>query len=184
MEKITLQAFINQEWRDIAIIHFPDHDRALYASKYDITYPITELVYEADYAIDYLFRDDHYAVSLNHPVELYFDDYGSPGWLKFLDDIVPSGASRRYWIQYLDLAGLTVEQQNYKLLRSGTISPIGNLRVKESLPEPPALKETALQLLTLKERLKVRGVPEQILTMPTFGFDFIPNKLERWGILS
>ena len=47
-----------------------------------------------------------------------------------------------------------------------------------------ALKETALQLITLKERLEVRGVPIQILTMPSFGFDFIPNKLERWGLLS
>ncbi|CRL61609.1 HipA domain-containing protein [Proteus vulgaris] len=141
MEKITLQAFIVQEWRDIAIIHFPKHDHALYASKYDITYPITELEYETNYSVDYLYRDDNYAVSINHPVALYFDDNGSPGWLKFLDDIVPSGASRRYWIQYLDIANLTVEQQNYELLYHGTISPIGNLRVKESLPTPSSLNK-------------------------------------------
>lgn len=159
VEKITLQAFLDQEWRDIAIIHFPEHDRALYASKYDITYPITELEYETNYSVDYLYQDDNHAVSINHPVSLYFDDNGSPGWLKFLDDIVPSGASRRYWVQYLDIANLTVEQQNYELLYHGTISPIGNLRVKESLPA-------------------------QILTMPSFGFDFIPNKLKRWGLLS
>ncbi|QEZ93422.1 type II toxin-antitoxin system HipA family toxin [Proteus sp. CD3] len=141
MEKVTLQAFLDQEWRDIAIINFPDHDRALYASKYDITYPITELEYETNYSVDYLYQDDNHSVSINHPVALYFDDNGSPGWLKFLDDIVPSGASRRYWIQYLDISGLTVEQQNYELLYRGTISPIGNLRVKESLPAPSNLSE-------------------------------------------
>ncbi|WP_286146053.1 phosphatidylinositol kinase [Shigella sp. FC1967] len=141
MEKITLQAFIAQEWKDIAIIHFPEHDRALYASKYDITYPITELEYETNYSVDYLYQDDNYAVSINHPVSLYFDDNGSPGWLKFLDDIMPSGASRRYWVQYLDIANLTIEQQNYELFYHGTISPIGNLRVKESLPAPSSLNK-------------------------------------------
>ncbi|HEK2945618.1 TPA: HipA domain-containing protein [Proteus mirabilis] len=134
MEKITLQAFLNQEWRDIAIINFPNDGHLALENQYDITYPITELAYESDYSIDYLFRDDHHAVSLNHPVSLFFDDKGSPGWCKFLDDIVPSGASRRYWVQYLDIAGLSIAQQNYQLLRNGTISPIGNLRVKESLP--------------------------------------------------
>lgn len=29
MEKITLQAFLNQEWTDIAIINFPKYDRML-----------------------------------------------------------------------------------------------------------------------------------------------------------
>ncbi|MEQ5237669.1 type II toxin-antitoxin system HipA family toxin [Proteus terrae] len=139
MEKITLQAFLNQEWVDIAIINFPKYDRMLYANKYDITYPITELEYETSYSIEHLYQDDQHAVSINHPVELYFDDSGSPGWLKFLDDIVPSGASRRYWLQYLDIAELSTEQQNYELLHHGTISPIGNLRVKESLPAPSPL---------------------------------------------
>lgn len=147
MEKITLQAFLNQEWRDIAIINFPNDEHLALENQYDITYPITELAYESDYSIDYLFRDDHHAVSLNHPVSLFFDDKGSPGWCKFLDDIVPSGASRRYWVQYLDIAGLSIAQQNYQLLRHGTISPIGNLRVKESLPHLSTLNNDLFLLL-------------------------------------
>lgn len=46
-----------------------------------------------------------------------------------------------------------------------------------------ALSETASQLVDLPSRLKVRGVPVQILEMPSIGFKFIPDKLARWGLL-
>jgi len=45
------------------------------------------------------------------------------------------------------------------------------------------LRETAQQLLGLKARLVERGVPEQIINMPGIGFDFIAEKLRRWGLL-
>jgi len=45
------------------------------------------------------------------------------------------------------------------------------------------LKITAQQLLGLKERLRARGVPKSIIDMPTFGFDYIENKMEKWGLL-
>lgn len=60
---------------------------------------------------------------------------GKPGWLKFLDDIMPSGASRRYWVKHLDIEDLSSDEQDYVLLKFGTMSPIGNLRIKDSLPE-------------------------------------------------
>jgi serine/threonine-protein kinase HipA len=46
-----------------------------------------------------------------------------------------------------------------------------------------ALRLTAQQLLTLPDRLHARGVPQQIMTMPSIGFRFIPDKLARWGLL-
>ena len=46
-----------------------------------------------------------------------------------------------------------------------------------------ALRETASQLVDLPARLKARGVPVQILEMPSIGFKFIPDKLARWGLL-
>ncbi|TCQ91767.1 serine/threonine-protein kinase HipA [Rahnella sp. JUb53] len=133
MEQLTLQAFLNNEWVDIANITFPDSEQN--------NYRLTELNYLFDYAIDNLDRDDNRAVSLNHPVALFFDDNGQRGWLKFLDDIIPSGSSRRYWANYLDLEGLTPDEQNFVLLKHGTLSPVGNLRVKESLPEHTPLAE-------------------------------------------
>ena len=45
------------------------------------------------------------------------------------------------------------------------------------------LRTTAHQLVGLKQRLITRGVPEQIINMPTFGFDFLDEKLEGWGLL-
>lgn len=55
---------------------------------------------------------------------------------------MPSGASRRYWLNYLDIADLTLDEQNFVLLKFGTIAPVGNLRVKESLPKRTAIADT------------------------------------------
>lgn len=124
MEHLTIQAFIDGLWRDIAQLSFPESEKA--------NYRLTSLDYEQDYALAELDKDDMHAVSLNYPVSLFFDE---PRWLRFLDDIMPSGASRRYWLKYLDIADLSLDEQNFVLLKYGTIAPIGNLRVKESLPE-------------------------------------------------
>ena len=133
MEFLTLQAFLNNTWVDIANITFPGSEQN--------NYRLTELNYHSDYAIDNVDRDDNHAASLNHPVSLFFDGDDERGWLKFLDDIIPSGSSRRYWANYLDLEGLTADQQNFILLKHGTLSPVGNLRIKESLPEYNPLAE-------------------------------------------
>ena len=74
-------------------------------------------------------------MSLNHPVSLYFEDHGNPGWLRFIDDIIPGGASRRYWVNFLDISELPQGQQNFILLKFGTMSPVGNLRIKDSVPD-------------------------------------------------
>lgn len=93
MENLTLQCFLNNHWVDIAAITFSGTgDNAL---------RITELNYHSDYAIENLGRpDDNHAASLNHPVALFFKDDRQRGWMKFLDDIIPSGSSRRYWENY------------------------------------------------------------------------------------
>lgn len=127
MESLTIQAWLDSEWQDIAIVTFPYSDNDDWRT--------TEVNYLSDYAIDFLDNDDHHAVSLNYPVSLYFDDGGKPGWLRFLDDIIPSGASRRYWVNYLDINDLPMGQQNFILLKYGTMSPVGNLRIKESVPD-------------------------------------------------
>ncbi|MEL6116136.1 HipA domain-containing protein [Photobacterium sp. SP02] len=127
MEELTIQAFINQAWVDAAIIAFPASGEG--------NFRVTELNYLSDYAFQYHETDDVHAVSINHPVSFFFDDLGQPGWLTFIDDIMPSGASRRYWVKYLDIEDLSLQEQNYILFKFGTMSPVGNLRVKDSLPE-------------------------------------------------
>ncbi|MGB5446684.1 MAG: HipA domain-containing protein [Psychromonas sp.] len=134
MTQLTVQAFLENKWTDIAEILFPNNENN--------SYRVTELEYETDYAIQHLSKDDHHAVSVNHPVSLFFENDGDTGWMRFLDDIMPSGASRRYWLKHLDIDGLTLDQQNFVLLKFGTMSPVGNLRIKESLPEYHHLAET------------------------------------------
>lgn len=60
-------------------------------------------------------------------------DTNKGDWFTFLDDIIPAGASRRYWVQRLDLAHVTTAEQNYELLKQATIAPVGHLRVKEAV---------------------------------------------------
>jgi len=127
MEELTLQAFIKSEWFDVAIISFPKSVKH--------NFRVSELNYLSDYALEHYDKDDFHAVSINHPISFFFDDMGKPGWLKFLDDIMPSGASKRYWVKHLDIEDLTSDEQDFVLLKFGTMSPIGNLRVKDSLPE-------------------------------------------------
>ena len=45
------------------------------------------------------------------------------------------------------------------------------------------LHKTAEQLIGLEGRLRKRGVPGSIMTMPKVGLANIPEKLKRWGLL-
>ncbi|MHA3448036.1 hypothetical protein [Yersinia enterocolitica] len=46
-----------------------------------------------------------------------------------------------------------------------------------------AFQQTAQKLIGLKSRLKARGVPESILSMPGMAFDYLDEKLQRWAQL-
>lgn len=128
-ENLTLQIFHHQQWHDAAELSF------------DADFVCTHLDYLNDYAFcqaengDFLCweKDDIYALGLNYPVNI-MGYQNQP--LTFLDDIIPSGASRRYWIRHLGIGRQPENQQNYELLKRGTIAPIGNVRIKEAvLPE-------------------------------------------------
>ncbi|WP_240701899.1 type II toxin-antitoxin system HipA family toxin [Pseudoalteromonas rubra] len=134
MEEVTLQAFVAAQWHDIAIISFPQSSEG--------NYQLTELSYLDDYILAHLEKDDFHAASLNYPVSFFFDDSDESGWLAFLDDIVPSGASRRFWAKFLDIEDLRPDEQNFILLKHGTMSPVGNLRIKESLPDREEVADT------------------------------------------
>ncbi len=125
---LTVQIFHNGRWDDAATIAFPSPDAGRGGA--------LQLEYEQAYALGWQFHDNAHACSLVLPVDL-MRVYRSPRWFGFLDDIMPAGASRRYWVSKLDLGHLSESQQDYALLRFGTIAPVGNLRIKESLPELP-----------------------------------------------
>ncbi|MDR2248516.1 HipA domain-containing protein [Acinetobacter sp.] len=135
MKKLTIQALLNKNWIDIAELKLLEPKLGSSSA--------SELEYELNYAIQYSDRRDEHACSLSLPVQILIK-HESSTWFGFLDDIVPSGAARRYWVNYLDLQRLTHAEQESILLEKGGMAPVGNLRIKEALP--PLNPESTLHL--------------------------------------
>ncbi|QAT83018.1 hypothetical protein EJ065_1415 [Corallococcus coralloides] len=57
-------------------------------------------------------------------------------WPAFLDDIRPMGNARGWWLRRLNLPDVVAS--DFEILRHGTIAPVGNLRIEESVPEKRA----------------------------------------------
>ena len=55
-----------------------------------------------------------------------------------MDDIVPSRSSRRYWVEFLAIGNLPHGDQETALLANGCIASVGNLRIRESIPQQPS----------------------------------------------
>jgi len=125
MKQLTIQILLESAWIDVATL-------TLLQPELGDASP-TRLGYELDYAINWMDRNDKHACSLTLPIHIMVE-HRSPHWFRFLDDIVPSGAARRYWINQLGLQGAFRGIQDTELLSKGTIAPIGNLRIKESVP--------------------------------------------------
>lgn len=137
-ETINIEAYIDGKWVDMAFIEFSSN------------FEESRITYDFDYALEYIDRCDNYAASINHPVQLFASEYGKN--THFLDDLIPSGASRRFWVQHLDIKKLSGKAQNYILLKYATVSPIGNLRVKESIDPLLEKKEIFFKLNDVTER--------------------------------
>ncbi len=143
---LTIQIFHTGQWHDAADLDIPAPERGRAGP--------ARLAYRLDYSLEWMARDDEHACSLTLPVELMLTHH-LPRWFGFLDDIMPSGAARRYWVQQLGIASRSGPQQDYELLRKGCIAPVGNLRIKESLPGSPR-SSTLSQL-----RFKIADVVER-----------------------
>ena len=125
MKNLTIQALINSQWLDIAELQIMQPEKGAAS--------LSELGYNLNYAIKHLDKRDECACSLSLPINILVK-HESKKWFGFLDDIVPSGAARRYWLSYLGLNHLSHAEQDIILLEKGTIAPVGNLRIKEALP--------------------------------------------------
>lgn len=124
--KLTVQIHVDQVWHDAAEVVLPDPEKGAGGT--------SRLRYTTDYAIEKMFCDNLHACSLLLPVELMLT-HESPRWFGFLEDIMPAGASRRFWVDYLGIHDLPVGRQDAELLARGTIAPVGNLRIKEAVPD-------------------------------------------------
>ena len=92
------------------------------------------LEYEPDYVIDQ--KDSpHTRAGLLYPAT--FEMYDCPAMPAFLVDILPSGAGRRVWLRRLGQKDNESMELNWDLLMVGSGNPPGNLRVYQSIIEPP-----------------------------------------------
>ncbi|WP_417498499.1 type II toxin-antitoxin system HipA family toxin [Larsenimonas suaedae] len=146
MMLLTLQIFHHDQWHDAATLTLSEPEKGRRST--------ATLGYDQGYAVAWMEQDNEHACSINYPVRLMEQFHACP-WFAFIDDIMPAGASRRYWIAQLGIDHLSTGAQDAELLRHGTIAPVGNLRIKEAVPTRP---ETG-QLTRL--RFPVRDVVER-----------------------
>ncbi|WP_421847767.1 type II toxin-antitoxin system HipA family toxin [Marinomonas sp.] len=142
MKTLTLQALIQQQWHDIATLKLASPEKGAASS--------SRLGYEFEYSVECLDRNDEHACSLALPVQIMIE-HEADRWFGFLEDIVPAGAARRYLIDFWELQSLSVGEQDSALLEKGTIAPVGNLRVKESLPSLPSGSTLHLRKFSLDD---------------------------------
>ncbi len=142
MKTLTIQALLDNTWQDIALLYLDAPDKGSNGA--------CRLEYQLDYALQHLEQRDEHACSVSLPVQVMIQ-HESKTWFGFLDDMVPSGAARRYWVHYLGLQALSEQQQNSILLEKGTIAPVGNLRIKEALQPLPVESTLGLRRFNVKD---------------------------------
>lgn len=140
---LTVQSYLQGRWQDAAQLNLTSPDQGRGEECLLGYHPQT-------YALENMGRDDLPACSLRLPVDL-MQTYRAKPWFGFLDDIMPAGASRRYWVDHLGLGNLAPSQQDALLLAHGTIAPVGNLRIKEAVPLMPASSQLAHMRFTLAD---------------------------------
>jgi serine/threonine-protein kinase HipA len=122
---LTLETLLDGRWRRAALLEFPDEATGDRGTCY--------FEYEHAFLDEYLaaqVRPDAQA-SLNLPLE--FGPSRHERWPSFLDDLRPMGSARRMWLSRLNLPD--VPSSAFQLLKQGTVAPVGNLRIGESVPQ-------------------------------------------------
>lgn len=123
LSSVTLQAWLETEWADIARLDFPAPDAGPFGH--------CLFEYDLDHFSACVGRDNPLVqASLNLP--LTFGPTMCAAWPAFLDDIRPMGSARGWWLRRLGLPHGPAS--DFQLLRDGTVAPIGHLRIKESVP--------------------------------------------------
>ncbi|MFT4531551.1 MAG: serine/threonine-protein kinase HipA [Gammaproteobacteria bacterium] len=119
METLTLQTYLDGQWLDACVLTFHEPDKGRHGR--------VSLEYSASYVAKHQ-SNLAARVSMRYPIDFF--PHECDIWPAFLFDVMPMGAGRRYWLQRENL--MDDAQQDLHLLRLGSRSPIGNMRVKES----------------------------------------------------
>lgn len=123
MHELTLQIFNAGFWTDVMSLAFNDPEKGLLSP--------CRAVYKTRYVVEACLESSAQAVSARLPVS--FDLFSSPTAPAFLQDIVPSGAAKRFLVSHMRGKKPQGLSGDLYLLQRSTPAPIGNLRIKESL---------------------------------------------------
>jgi len=138
---LTIQTYVNGQWRDALDLSFADAQQVAgtrcttsYCMEYlHAFYDRTENIFE-------------YAVSVNLPVNWSSDD--SKGFPAFVYNIIPAGHARKSLLKRFNDEKPEGMDTDLFLLARCTPSPIGNMRVKESVE---ALEDSGAEAFARQE---------------------------------
>ncbi|MFG0339726.1 type II toxin-antitoxin system HipA family toxin [Pseudomonas sp. zjy_13] len=122
MESLTLQVYLNGQWRDAMVVSF-DQPEAGLCSRCSATYKVDYVVEQ----LDEVGSVKAAAVSTDFPLSWEVRRDVAPA---FLHDIVPAGAARRHILSRRNVPPGACKE--FFLLQRYSFSPIGHMRVKES----------------------------------------------------
>ena len=122
--QLTLQAFNDGHWQDAFVITIATPEAAKNSR--------VSLQALTTYAAAYFDEAGSRSFSAMYPVNP-MDVYSFNSWPGVFEDIMPMGYARTIWLNMLGLQQQPVATQDIALLRAGTIAPVGNLRLKESV---------------------------------------------------
>ena len=127
MSKITLQCWLKNAWHDAAVLTVQNPEQGRSGS--------AELEYLPDYVARFI---DIPAAQLGFEYPVDFFPHQCDHWPAFLLDIFPLGAARRVICLRIGLSNPGSLSHDFQLLRDHCPSPVGNVRVKESVSNNPA----------------------------------------------
>jgi serine/threonine-protein kinase HipA len=124
-QTMVVQLFVNGRWYDAADLCFTG----------DGLDGKVSLAYTSDFiqAVPAFGKRDQWACTLNAEVTLVPTEYSH--WPALLDDLLPAGRSRLWWLKHLGIAWESEFNQNMGLLKHACIAPIGHLRIKQAIDQ-------------------------------------------------
>jgi serine/threonine-protein kinase HipA len=128
---LTVQLHLDNEWRDVAGLQLgamPDDGG--------------NLTYDMDYWIEHIQAQPGAGVGMHEAIvsglPVVSESSFFRRWPAFLDDIRPAGAANRWWRKRLGLPPGDDDTHALDVLQAGSGSPIGHMRIKESVLSAPA----------------------------------------------
>ncbi|MGV3619833.1 MAG: type II toxin-antitoxin system HipA family toxin [Archangium sp.] len=126
MSGATFELLIDGHWHRAGTLDVPDEGAGAAGQCF--------FEYDFDY-LDAWLASGRFDVAASLTLPLEFGPTMRQTWPTFLDDLRPMGSARRWWLNRFRLPD--APSSEFRLLREGTVAPIGNVRIAESVPNEP-----------------------------------------------